>query len=144
MYRYFRKRKAVSTTVGFHVNGSASCEPGLSPRVSIGIFCSWDEKRADLRNNSQMSAELEAVGAALLAGSVPTAWAARAYPSTKPLGAWYEDLHARLDFVQTWVDAGAPHAFWMPGFFFPRPFPCPPLCCFCESSSKLVASEITK
>ena len=50
MYRYFRKRKAVSTTVGFHVNGSTSCEPGLSPRVSIGIFCSWDDKRADLRN----------------------------------------------------------------------------------------------
>jgi dynein heavy chain, axonemal len=70
-----------------------------------------------------MSAELEALSRAVALNAVPAAWEARAYPSLKPLGAWIEDLCARLDFLRAWCDAGHPPAvYWLSGLYFPQAF----------------------
>ena len=47
-----------------------------------------------------MSAELEGVVASLTIGRIPSVWAARSYPSLKPLGSYIADLCERLAFFQ--------------------------------------------
>jgi dynein heavy chain len=71
-----------------------------------------------------MSAELEAMGNSMVVGKVPGMWAAVAYPSLKPLGAWVNDLLARIKFLGAdWMDKGhAPAVFWVSGFFFTQAF----------------------
>jgi len=69
-----------------------------------------------------MSGELDAIGRALFNNQVPGAWAAKAYPSLKPLASWLIDLEERLKFVQAWMDNGHPAAYWISGFYFPQAF----------------------
>jgi len=69
-----------------------------------------------------MSTSLDLMYMALLNNRVPQLWSKVAYPSLKPLAAWMKDLHARIDFLRTWLKEGEPKAFWMPGFFFTQGF----------------------
>ena len=69
-----------------------------------------------------MSSDLELAFNKLYDNQVPEIWAKAAYPSLKPLGSWINDLIARLEFLQKWIDAGAPTSFWLPGFFFTQSF----------------------
>jgi len=69
-----------------------------------------------------LSAELEAMGNACFDQRVPATWTAVAYPSLKPLGPWFKDLVARLDFLTRWVDRGIPPSYWISGFYFPQGF----------------------
>lgn len=69
-----------------------------------------------------LSAELEAMGNACFDQRVPGPWIAVAYPSLKPLGSWFKDLVARLDFLTRWIDKGTPPSYWISGFFFPQGF----------------------
>jgi len=69
-----------------------------------------------------MSEELDNVATSLFNNQVPAAWAAKAYPSLKPLSAWVADLQERIGFLSKWFLSGTPPAYWISGFFFPQAF----------------------
>jgi len=69
-----------------------------------------------------MSADLEALSDSVRNSQIPEMWAAKSYPSLKPLGSYVTDLVARLAFFQLWIDQNAPPVFWISGFYFTQSF----------------------
>lgn len=69
-----------------------------------------------------MSAEMEQLANSMYVGKVPAAWAARSYPSLKPLSSYIEELLERLAMLQSWMDNGPPAKFWISGFYFTHAF----------------------
>ncbi len=69
-----------------------------------------------------MSNELESLFNAIFDNRVSDLWQKVAYPSLKPLGSWILDFLKRLQFMQTWIENGAPASFWISGFYFTQSF----------------------
>ena len=69
-----------------------------------------------------MSADLEKVGNSLFDNRVPDLWKSVSYPSLKPLAQYIDDFITRLNFMQDWINNGAPQVFWISGFFFTQSF----------------------
>ena len=69
-----------------------------------------------------MSSELDAMYLSLTNGVVPGNWTKVAYPSLKPLTSWFEDLIARMVFMNNWLTCGNPNAYWISGLFSPQGF----------------------
>ncbi|KAH7442335.1 hypothetical protein KP509_03G083100 [Ceratopteris richardii] len=69
-----------------------------------------------------LSSDLEQLGKSLVQGKIPAIWAAKSYPSRKPLSSYIADLVQRIEFFQDWLTNGAPSVFWLSGFFFTQSF----------------------
>lgn len=69
-----------------------------------------------------MSAEIEKLANSVYNGKLPAMWAAKSYPSLKPLSSYMLDLTQRLNMFSTWMEKGPPHRFWISGFFFTHAF----------------------
>jgi len=50
-----------------------------------------------------MSSELEDVFTSMIMGRVPAVWAAKSYPSLKPLGSYITDLMTRCVLIIYWL-----------------------------------------
>ena len=69
-----------------------------------------------------MSTDLEQVAQAMFDGRIPAMWAAKSYPSLKPLAGYTADLAERLKGLALWLEQGPPLVFWISGFFFTHAF----------------------
>lgn len=75
-----------------------------------------------IKGQITMIPTLERVYKAMSIGKFPDAWASKSYPSLKPLGSYINDLLARLNFFQLWIDEGEPNVHWISGFYFTQSF----------------------
>jgi dynein heavy chain len=75
-----------------------------------------------IKGEVPISLELEELCTSLRNNIVPEVWHKRAYPSLKPLASWVLDYLKRLEFLNKWVEEGAPPSFWVSGFFFTQSF----------------------
>merc|ERR1711981_468919 len=61
---------------------------------------------------------MEALSNSLQMNQVFETWRKRAYPSLKPLAAWFEDLKERVDQLKAWTEARALlKSIWISGLF---------------------------
>ncbi|KAI5054865.1 hypothetical protein GOP47_0030010 [Adiantum capillus-veneris] len=69
-----------------------------------------------------MSGEIEKLANSVYNGKIPAMWAAKSFPSLKPLSSYIMELTQRLNMFSTWMEKGPPPKFWISGFFFTHAF----------------------
>lgn len=89
----------------------------------IGVMKkSLNEIQRAIKGFVVMSAELEDMYNAFLVQRVPGSWSKVSSLSLKPLGSWFKDIVAKVEFMISWIEEGPPAAFWVSAFFFPQGF----------------------
>mmetsp|Transcript_44339 Transcript_44339/g.86753 ORF Transcript_44339/g.86753 Transcript_44339/m.86753 type:complete len:4144 (+) Transcript_44339:98-12529(+) len=83
---------------------------------------SLTELQKAIKGEVVMSDELDKMYNNLMINRVPEQWTRWAYPSLKPLAPWFVDMVARVQFLRSWIEDGAPNSFWMSGMFYPQGF----------------------
>lgn len=83
---------------------------------------SLTELQKAIKGEVVMSDELDKMYNNLMVNRVPEQWTRWAYPSLKPLAPWFVDMVARVQFLRSWIEDGAPNSFWMSGMFYPQGF----------------------
>ena len=48
-FRYYKARRRLVGSMGFHVNRTDNCAPKLKDKVNIGIYCSWNPSIKELK-----------------------------------------------------------------------------------------------
>lgn len=71
-----------------------------------------------LKGQKVMTATLDNVAESLINNVIPASWAAKSFPSLKPLLSYHKDVCKRVDMLNTWIAEGPPTVFWLPGFYF--------------------------
>jgi dynein heavy chain len=97
-----------------------SIEMGKFNKMLLKIRSTLAELQRAIKGLVVMSSELDGMYQALLFQKVPELWSSVGYLSLKPLGSWFKDLLARVDFMEKWIVQGPPESFWMSAFFFPQ------------------------
>ncbi|KAM9352911.1 dynein axonemal heavy chain 11 [Symphorus nematophorus] len=76
-----------------------------------------------LKGELTISSSMEALQSALFTDSVPDTWARLAYPSTKTLAQWFNDLMSSCRELDSWTqDLVLPAVVWLSGLFNPQSF----------------------
>mmetsp|Transcript_37369 Transcript_37369/g.88348 ORF Transcript_37369/g.88348 Transcript_37369/m.88348 type:complete len:294 (+) Transcript_37369:3-884(+) len=77
-----------------------------------------------LEGLGRLTRSLDAVIESMCLDSVPREWAAVAWPSCRPLGAWFNDLVARCEMLEEWRKRGRlPAVLWLGGLSYPQSLP---------------------
>jgi len=97
-----------------------SIEMGKFNKILKKIKVTLAELQRAIKGLVVMSSELDEMFTALQFQKVPTLWAKVSYLSLQPLGSWYKDLIARIEFMDKWITQGPPDSFWISAFFFPQ------------------------
>eukprot|EP00899_Mesostigma_viride_P012092 jgi/Mesvir1/20884/Mv07961-RA.1 len=97
-------------------------ELGRFNRLLSVVRSSLLELQRAIKGLVVMSAELEALASSLFDGKIPAMWAAKSYPSRKPLASYVMDLLERVAVFGNWIKSGSPVVFWLSGFFFTQSF----------------------
>lgn len=72
-----------------------------------------------------MSDAMDALAKSLVLNRVPGNWEKKAYPSKKPLAAWFDDLILRIEQLHDWTkeeNIEIPKSIWIAGLFNPMSF----------------------
>eukprot|EP00727_Mastigamoeba_balamuthi_P003136 m51a1_g1282 putative dynein heavy chain axonemal (4140) ;mRNA; f:131088-144324 len=91
-------------------------------RLLATVAGSLTKLQQAIKGLAVMSEQLERMYGSLLDNVVPAMWEQVAYPSVKPLNAWFKDLQLRVQFIGSWLTNGQPNVFWFSGLFFPQGF----------------------
>ena len=81
------------------------------------------ELDAGLKGDLSISEPMEGLMRALYDDRCPPTWAARAWPSMRPLGSWLADMLQRQRQLAEWTaDLATPKVTWISGLFNPQAF----------------------
>ncbi|XP_049439851.1 dynein axonemal heavy chain 11 [Epinephelus fuscoguttatus] len=84
---------------------------------------SLNELDLGLKGELTISSCMETLQSALFSDSVPDSWARLAYPSTKTLAQWFNDLICSCRELDSWTqDLVLPAVVWLSGLFNPQSF----------------------
>uniref|UniRef100_A0A672ZPD5 Dynein, axonemal, heavy chain 11 n=1 Tax=Sphaeramia orbicularis TaxID=375764 RepID=A0A672ZPD5_9TELE len=84
---------------------------------------SLNELELGLKGELTISVSMEALQSALFTDAVPDSWARLAYPSTKTLALWFNDLLCSCRELDSWTqDFVLPAVVWLSGLFNPQSF----------------------
>ena len=87
------------------------------------MICTLSELDLGLKGDLQMSERMETLLLALADDRVPSSWESAAYPSKRPLGAWFLDCLQRHKQLNDWTaELSLPKVTWISGLFNPQSF----------------------